>query len=258
MGNAQPGHVVKLADGDYVGPFTITNSGQANAPITLCGSRKAVLRNSSTINGSAILFLRANYWVLESFTFTHGKKGIFLEGANHNVLDGLAVHNIGDEGVRFKFNSSYNTLQNSQLWDIGTNVDNPNINNDGNGEGVYIGSSQIDGAPTNERDASDYNRILNNIIGPNVRSEAIDIKEGSLGGLIQGNYFDGHGTLLENSAGSWMDVKGNDYLIIYNQGKYARRPIDKDTGAPTTGGGMKCITKMTLAEIMCLQITMPI
>lgn len=36
-------------------------------------------------------------------------------------------------------------------------------------------------------------QIINNKIGPKVRSECIDVKENTVGGLIEGNTFDGSG-----------------------------------------------------------------
>ena len=55
--------------------------------------------------------------------------------------------------------------------------------------------------------------VLNNTIGPNVTAESIDIKEGTSGGLIKGNFFDGNA--LSNAVGaiSWVNCKGTNYLI---------------------------------------------
>lgn len=63
--------------------------------------------------------------------------------------------------------------------------------------------------------------MAENTIGPTT-SESIDIKEGTVGGLVVGNRFDGSGTA---GADSWVDVKGTAWLIEGNQG----------TGAPLDG-----------------------
>jgi hypothetical protein len=51
-----------------------------------------------------------------------------------------------------------------------------------------------------------------------VRAESIDIKEGTTGGELSGDIFDGSGQSGENSADSWVDIKGNGYLIKNNKG----------------------------------------
>src|SRR5690606_38582664 len=48
-----------------------------------------------------------------------------------------------------------------------------------------------------------------------------DIKEGTHDGLIIGNVFDGTGLAGQNSADSWVDVKGIDYLIVANTGTFS-------------------------------------
>jgi hypothetical protein len=49
----------------------------------------------------------------------------------------------------------------------------------------------------------------------NTSAENVDIKEGTTGGLIEGNSLDGSGL---TGADSWIDVKGNDYVIRDNAG----------------------------------------
>ena len=57
-----------------------------------------------------------------------------------------------------------------------------------------------------------------NVFGPNIAAEAIDIKEGTKYGLIEGNIFDGTGMTGENNADSWVDMKGSYYRIYNNSG----------------------------------------
>ncbi|CAG2182125.1 unnamed protein product, partial [Oppiella nova] len=72
-----------------------------------------------------------------------------------------------------------------------------------------------------KQDKSDRNQVLNNKIGPGVTAECIDIKEGSCCGLIKGNTFDGSGLSGQNSADSWIDVKGDSYDIEGNTGSHS-------------------------------------
>ncbi len=152
--------------------------------------------------------------ILSGFSVTNSQKGIMLDGANENRLTGLAVFNVGAEGIHFRAFSSNNTLEASEVRDTGKTEP-------GFGEGVYIGSAKSNwGSVTDgEPDNSDHNKVLNNKLGPNVAAELIDIKEGTTGAEIRGNTFDGAGQSGENSADSWIDVKGNSNKISGNKGK---------------------------------------
>jgi len=236
--DARPGMTITLKDGSYSGKdvkdpsgqepgrFVIAASGTAAAPIVLQGSRRAVLDGGGPGGGYALHLLHANYWTLNGFTVQSASKGIVLDGSNHNVIDGVRVTQIGDEGVHFRAFSSDNLLTNSVVDNTG--VDSPNY-----GEGVYIGSAVSNwstytgGLP----DRSDRNRIINNTI-VDTAAENIDIKEGSTGGIVQGNFLGGDKIAGKNSADSWIDVKGNGYLIDSNHGVTSPRPNTTECGDP--------------------------
>lgn len=67
-------------------------------------------------------------------------------------------------------------------------------------------------------DESNGVQIINNHIGPYVSAEAIDIKEGTIDGVVEGNFFDGTGNTGANSSDMWVAVKGNNYLVTDNHG----------------------------------------
>jgi hypothetical protein len=98
------------------------------------------------------------------------------------------------------------------------------------GEGIYIGSAYSNWATyTNGLpDLCDSNKIISNKIGPGITAECIDIKEGTTGGIIKGNSFNATGITGANGGDSWMDVKGNNYLIEYNNGTNPGGTIFKD------------------------------
>ena len=209
---ANPGDVIQLADGSYAGPFTISRSGTASAPITLTGSRSAVIDGQGTSSGRTVQ-LQADHWRLRGFTVSNGQKGIMALGAHDTIIDGVQVHHIGDEAIHFRDNSTDNTVQNSVITDTG-------LREPGFGEGLYFGqavSNWVNGQP----DRSDRNHAINNHIGPDVRAEHLDLKEGTTGGEVRGNTFDGTGMSGENFADSWIDVKGNGYRITSNTGSHA-------------------------------------
>ena len=133
------------------------------------------------------------------------------------TIDGLYVHHIGDEGVHFRRSSSDGVIRNSTVEYTGTVQP-------AYGEGVYLGSANSNWACHGNSggvDRSDRVQVLDNHIGPYVAAEHIDVKEGTVDGVIRGNTFDGRGIAGQNSADSWVDVKGTGYLIQGNTGTFA-------------------------------------
>lgn len=199
---AAPGDTIRLADGTYTGNFKATTPGTATARITLTGSSRAVL----TAGGGYGLHLNgASFWTVHGVTVTGGQKGVMADAANSVVIDSVTVHDLDMEGVHFRKSSRNGILRNSRVYDTGHD-------GRGMGEGVYVGTA---GDLT---DRSDQAQILNNVIGPGVGGENIDIKEGTTGARIIGNTFDGSGLTGANFDDSWVDVKGNDVLVEGNKG----------------------------------------
>lgn len=235
---ARPGQTITLADGVYPGRpprghdgqepgrYVITASGTAAAPITLRGSRGAVLDGDGTSGGYVLHLVGAEHWILQGFTASSGSKGIVLDRSGHNVLDGLRVTDVGDEGVHFRDSSSDNVLRSSE-------VDHTGREQEGFGEGVYLGSASSNWGRYSggQPDRSDRNQVLDTHIH-DTAAENIDIKEGTTGGLVRGNTLDGDAVAGQNSADSWIDVKGSDYRIEDNHGLHttATGPVDCVSG----------------------------
>lgn len=221
---AKPGDEIVVKSGTYFGNFIIpsTTNGTSSQPIVLRGEGKVVL-NGGTITTGYVLHLKANYWVIKNIELTNGLKGLMCDNANHNHIDSISVNNIGEEGIHFRNFSTHNILQNSTITNTGLKTADY-------GEGVYLGTavsnwSKITGG---KEDKSDSNKVINNHIGPGITAECIDVKEGSTGGIISGNYFDATGITGANSGDSWMDVKGNGYVIENNHGFNPEGSILKD------------------------------
>ncbi|GAB4200497.1 MAG: hypothetical protein OHK0022_21640 [Roseiflexaceae bacterium] len=241
--NALPGDLILLADGTYSGRFTLEKQGTAADPIIVRGSRAAVLNGGSTSSGYGFYLKNASYVRLEGFTVTNSMKGVMADGTNNSVIDGLAVHTIGDEAIHLRSFSSDNLIQNSTITETG-------LRRPGYGEGIYLGSANSNwGTYTGgQPDASDRNRVIGNTIGPNVRGEGIDIKEGTSGGVIRDNVFDGAGLTNINYDDSWVDVKGNGYQIIGNRG--SRALLDGfQTHVPLDGYGRDNIFANNIADV---------
>jgi chitinase len=215
LGNARAGDLIQMADGRYRGAFALKASGTAKARITLCGTEKAVIEYGTVRDGPHAVTLSGNYWILQGFQVTNSLQAILVRGGSHNVLRSLRVHNIGQEAIAFGYNARHNTLENSRVYDTGRYIADY-------GEAVYIGSwsghwaARTGGRP----DRSDSTTVRDNVFGPGVTAEAIDAKEGTTGGVIEGNTFDGSGMVsgLPTGVASWVVVKGNQYTVRGNQG----------------------------------------
>ncbi|TDF48406.1 sheath polysaccharide-degrading enzyme [Streptomyces sp. WAC05374] len=203
LADARPGDTIRLADGTYTGNFKATTPAASSARITLTGSSRAVL----TAGGGYGLHLDgASHWTVKGITVTGGQKGIMIDTATGVVIDSVTVHGLDMEGVHFRKSSTNGVIKNSRVHDTG---------NDGRGmgEGIYVGTANT------VSDRSDHVQILNNVIGPDVGGESVDIKEGTTGARIIGNTFLGRGMTGVHHDDSWVDVKGNDVLVENNTGR---------------------------------------
>ncbi|HEY1973135.1 MAG TPA: hypothetical protein VGH89_34650 [Pseudonocardia sp.] len=208
---AAPGQTIDMADGNYPGRFVINRAGEPDNPITLRGSRAAVIDGGPAgPSGYDLHLQRANNWQLVGFTVTGGQKGIMADQTNNTVLSGLDVGNTGDEGVHFGNFSSDNVVQDSVVHDTGKV-------RPGAGEGLYFGTAKASWATqSNGRpDRSNNNKAINNTFRKTA-SENIEVKEETSGGLIAGNAFDGSGLSGQNDADSVLDLKGTGYRILDN------------------------------------------
>lgn len=209
----KPGDTIQLATGTYNGKFVATVSGSKGKPITLKGSATTILTNP----GGYGFHLKASYWKLTGFTVEKSKKGIILDGAQHNLLDQLTVRSIDEEGIHLRSHSSDNVVQASKISYTGLGAGTAPF-----GEGIYIGSAISNwpdytaGLP----DRSNRNCISKNTLGPNLSAEGIDIKEGTSGGQIIGNSYDrpslSKAAMDYNGADSFLDVKGDGYMVYGN------------------------------------------
>ena len=132
---ARPGDVIQVADGEYTFKprLVAVGVGHGDAPITLRGSRRAVLRTKNA-SGDYGLHITGDHWRIEGLTVAHATKGIVLDGSVGTVIDGVEVYDIGDEAVHFRACSSDGVLRNSYIHDTGRNSAQY-------GEGVYVGSA---------------------------------------------------------------------------------------------------------------------
>jgi len=209
LDKAAPGDVISLAPGKYVGEFSTSASGSAESPITLCGTPESILDGDGIKGGYVFHLDHAAHWILFGFAVQNGQKGVMADGTTGSVIRNLTVSGIGDEGIHLRSDSTDNQV-------LYNSVSNTGLRKPKFGEGIYVGTAESNWCETNDckPDASDRNLIEGNSIA-NTTSENVDIKEGTTGGILRDNTFNGAGMV---KADSWVDVKGNDWIIDGNTG----------------------------------------
>jgi hypothetical protein len=212
LDESAPGQLIRLADGRYEGNFVATTQAGADAPIRLCGNRGAVL-DGGEVDGDYTLHLSgARNWHLSGFTVTGGQKGVMVDAGVGNRIQDLMVTSMGDEAIHLRTGSTDNVVAGNTIRDTG-------LRRAKFGEGVYVGSAESNWCDLTdcEPDRSDRNLVEGNDIA-GTTAESVDIKEGTTGGVLRGNTFDGS-DMVESD--SWVDVKGNGWLIDGNTGTAA-------------------------------------
>lgn len=178
--HAQPGTVIHLRDGTYPGQFAITTAGTADRPITLCGSRAAILDGGPINTGYTLHLHSADHWQLSGFTIHGGQKGLMIDNTRAAFIEGILIHEVGDEAVHLRTASSDNTVQANTIRRTGLRTRKF-------GEGIYIGSARSNWCTYTNcgPDRSDRNLIQANDIA-DTTAEAIDVKEGTSSGTVRG------------------------------------------------------------------------
>jgi hypothetical protein len=209
--SARPGEVIRMDAGTYSGKFVAEASGTRQKPIFLCGGEDAVLDGGGVKKGYAFHLNKASHWRLVGFTVRNSQKGVMADTTTGSIVQGLSVHEIGDEGIHLRNFSTRNTVQYNKIYNTG-------MRREKFGEGVYLGTAQSNWERFSggRIDNSDFNVVRGNVI--RATAEAIDIKEGTKGGRIVGNVFDGSALGGAKANDSWVDVKGNGYVIEGNRG----------------------------------------
>ena len=213
--NPEPGAVISLAAGVYAGNFTATGDGTPELPVTVCGTGDSVLDGGQVDDGYVFHLNRASHWVLQGFAVRNGQKGLVVDETTHSVVRGLAVSNTGDEAIHLRKFSSDNKVLGNSIKDTGRRKTKF-------GEGIYIGTAKSNWCEISscEADRSDRNEVTGNNISA-TSAECVDIKEGTTGGFVRDNHFDGSAIV---GADSWVDVKGNGWTIENNTGRHS--PLD--------------------------------
>lgn len=211
LGSAGPGAVIELADGVYEGRFVLSAQGTVDAPIVVRGSPRAVLDGGDVSEGYTLHLDGTAHAVLEGFSVRGGQKGVVLDGATDVVMAGMDLSGTGMEVVHFRSGTTGSLLAESRVHDSG--LDTP-----GFGEGVYVGSAKSNGQYADESgsDRSDDNMILGNEVF-DTTSEPVDVKEGTTGTTVRGNFLDARKVTGAHYGDSAVDLKGNGADVSGNR-----------------------------------------
>jgi hypothetical protein len=212
---ARPGASIALAPGVYQGEFVATRDGTPKRPIYLCGPRTSVLDAGAVKGGYALHLNGSSWWRVRGFTVQNAQKGVVLDRVTGVALQGLVVDRIGDEAVHLRTDTTRSVVRGLTIGQTG--LRKPKF-----GEGVYIGTAESNWCKVSacRQDQSNGNYVLDNVFN-GTSAEAVDIKEGTSDGVVAGNRF--NGTAIRG-ADSWVDVKGNGWVIANNRG--ANAPMD--------------------------------
>ncbi|MCU1408347.1 MAG: hypothetical protein JWM23_427 [Microbacteriaceae bacterium] len=208
---AAPGAVIKMADGKYNGQMNLTAKGTATKPIWLCGSRNAVIDGGGiTNNQSPIQVNYSSHLIVTGMTATNGLKGVTVRGSDHITISDMLVESIGYEGIHLRSKTTDSVV-------VGNTIRKTGLLTSLYGEGVYIGSSDANWCALTDckPDQSDRNAVVENTISLTT-ADLIEAKEGTTGGLIRGNSFNGTGAM--NHTESWSMVSGNGWSVVGNKG----------------------------------------
>lgn len=186
------------ADGTAEQPIILRSEDPAH-PATICGISQ---------ENKIALQITGSYWEIRDLKVCEGQKGIFLKQSEHSIISGCEVYNIGAEAIHIIDNSSYNLVENCYVHDAGTYT--PQY-----GEGVYIGSSQH---TTGYDYECHYNTVRGCRFGPNIAADHVDIKEFTIGNVVEECTFDGTGMKGENGGDSFVEIKGNYNIVRNNVG----------------------------------------
>ena len=224
LSEASAGDKIVIESGTYLGNFKLKVGGSQNKPIWIVAENVSnmPILDGDDYNNSTTLAIDGEdaggigYIYVESIKVSNARTGISVDQADYVTIDNVEVYDIGQSAIHLRDGSKYNIVKDSYIHDTG-------LYNVKYGEGVYIGSDYTKwpgGSSSSEYDpAVDYAQILNNIIGPNVTAEHIDIKEGSSYAYVIGNTFDAEGMNdIINGGLSFIDFKGNYAEAAYNTG----------------------------------------
>lgn len=186
-------------------------------------SNKPVLKARGIGNGEYVFYAQnANNLIIQNLRIENGEKGLVIDRSNNAKVQGVDFREIGWEALHIRDGSKAALISGNSFQAIG-------VERNDRGEGVYVGSDKDKWHPafysrgeSFYQPACDNAVIENNIFGPNIGGESVDVKEGTTGVVIRNNTFNmtlSDPRLTDNGsekANSAIDVKGNGTVVTSN------------------------------------------
>jgi parallel beta-helix repeat protein len=212
------GATVELASNQtYAQDVTFNRTGCVNHPsrIVVTGNRSARFIGSGS--DAYIFEIRTGNLQLDDFTIdgqqpngSFRQKLIFTSGTGVTRLEisRMALRNALTECVRLRFGASFNIIRDNQFQNCGRGGTN-------NGESIYIGTDRSQWQ-NGVVEASTDNQVLRNTFNLNISngtgSECVNIKEGSMFNIVEGNTCTGQRDV--NSGG--IEIRGTNNIVRNN------------------------------------------
>jgi len=203
---AQPGDTILVSAGVYPGSTETVRSGTSDRPIMVRGVPGALLAGDDT---GPVITVRHSHIVIEGLVITDANKLILLEGASSVVIRQNHLRTADGECVRIRQGSRHNIVERNRIEGCGR-LDFRLLQNNKNGEGVYIGSAP-ETLPAGSLDLSSDNTVVGNVIDS--PAECVDVKEGSDNNRVMDNLCTGN----LDRAGAAISVRSGDNVIEANQ-----------------------------------------
>lgn len=203
--SALPGDRIVLAPGSYAGTSLTGKNGTSTNPIVICGPRTAVVSSGLSLTNSA-------WWIYQGFTLYNGFQPLLLKNVDNSRMQGLLIRKVGQEAVHLLCGAADNVMAGNTIDSTGTSVAQY-------GEGFYVGTDPSNrtmhcGSST---DNSTNNVIEDNIIGPRVTGEAVDIKPNADGTILRRNTFDRTGSaFIDGFSMSCVTLRATGVVLQEN------------------------------------------
>ena len=249
--NAKAGDTVWIAPGDYAftssirsddtfnhlgqdnGYLWIGANGTKDNPIVFAGSDPS---NPPVLKGPGYsdygIHVTGDFVILKNLEIKTFGKAVMVDHANDVIIEDCHIHDTGTEIVHVRDSSQRVIINRNLIHGSGSHTGKY-------GEGVYVGSypgswasslaseksAGYWGAGVSEYRKSNYDwRVNDTKITCNVikatTAENIDVKEGTVGGLIQGNMFVADWLATEADApdydDAYIDMKGVKWVVSGN------------------------------------------
>lgn len=226
IAGAIAGDLIEMAPGIYNEKIVLKNlTGTAQQPIVLRGPKEAIMQlgdgpgaGGEIDYGSGYAFAldQCSYVWCVGFSVQYGPKGLMCDEVNDCWFKGLTISWVEQEAFHLRNYSNRNVIEDCIVHTTGRK-------SAGFGEAFYVGSANSNWTAITSRTNGNPDTCDNNIIrrcrAYNFTGEAVDIKEGTSGTVVERCWFDGSWLNDDNSADTWVDVKGNDAVIQYNYGR---------------------------------------